>query len=88
MNTATDFAPDRTARGGEDFRHAWGWLLALGIGMILLGAVALGSLPFVTVAYVFYLGFVLILAGVLNCIQAVLVRRSSLFLLALLVGIL
>ena len=88
MNVSNDFAPRQTAAGGNDFRHAWGWLLALGIGMILLGAVALGSLPFVTAAFVYYLGFVLILAGVFSCIQAFQVRRSSHFLLAVLVGIL
>ena len=88
MNVPTGVASGHAVpTDGEDFRHAWGWLLALGLGMILLGAVALGSLPFVTLAYVFYLGFALILAGILSCIQAVRMRGSSHFLLALLMGI-
>jgi uncharacterized membrane protein HdeD (DUF308 family) len=89
MNLPSAIAPGRVdSTDAAEFRRAWGWLLALGLGMVLLGLVALGSLPFVTLAYVFYLGFMLILAGILSCLQAFQVRRSSHFLLALLGGVL
>lgn len=74
--------------GAEILRPIWGWLLALGIALILLGVIALGSLPFMTAAYVLYLGFLLIASGVVCGIQAFRTLQWSGFFLALLTGIL
>jgi uncharacterized membrane protein HdeD (DUF308 family) len=43
--------------GFAELRHTWGWLLALGIGMVLLGVVALAVMPAAT------LGTTIVLAG-------------------------
>ena len=72
----------------EPFAPPRGLILALGIGLILLGLLALGSLPFVTAAYVLYLGFALIIGGILCGIQAFFARRSPDFFLAMLISIL
>lgn len=81
--------PDNVlSSGAEILRASWGWLLALGIVLILLGVIALGSLPFMTAAYVLYLGFLLILSGIVCGIQAFRTRQWSGFFLALLTGIL
>jgi uncharacterized membrane protein HdeD (DUF308 family) len=72
----------------EALRPSWGWLLALGIALLVLGAIALGSLPFVTAAYVLYLGFLLIASGIVSGIQAFRTRHWGGFFLALLIGIL
>src|SRR5262245_22956262 len=54
----------------EILRPSWGWLLAFGIALLLLGVIALSSLPFISAAYVLYLGFLLIVSGVVCGIQA------------------
>ncbi len=72
----------------EILRPTWGSLLALGIVLVLLGIIALGSIPFMTAAYVLYLGFLLIASGVVSGIQAFGTRQSGGFFLALLAGIL
>ena len=35
----------------DEIRHTWGWLLALGICMIVLGAVALTITPAATLVF-------------------------------------
>ncbi|WP_419420668.1 HdeD family acid-resistance protein [Legionella sp. D16C41] len=50
-------------------RH-WGWLLALGILFIILGTLALGMLVLVTLASILVIGAILIIAGIIQLIDA------------------
>src|SRR6516225_5803876 len=50
----------------ERARERWGWILALGIAMIVLGFVALGDTALVTIMSVAVLGWVLILSAIFN----------------------
>jgi uncharacterized membrane protein HdeD (DUF308 family) len=52
-------------------RLRWGWLLALGIAMILLGSIALGDALVVTLISILLLGWLLIGAGILHIIHLV-----------------
>jgi uncharacterized membrane protein HdeD (DUF308 family) len=61
----------------ENLRAKWGWLLALGIALIVLGVIALVLLPITTVATVLVLGWLLIVSGVIEAIHAFRVRRSG-----------
>lgn len=47
----------------------WGWLLALGIALIILGTLALGDTLAVTVVSVLLVGWLLIVAGVFHVIH-------------------
>ena len=53
-----------------DVRKNWGWLLALGIGFILLGTIALGMSVAVTVVTVLFFGVLLAIGGTVQLIQA------------------
>jgi uncharacterized membrane protein HdeD (DUF308 family) len=75
-------------RGLHELHRNWGWLLALGCCLVLLGTIALGVLPWVTLATVIYLGFVLIVSGAFTVVQAFQVRLWEGFLLTVLAGIL
>ncbi len=55
----------------------WGWYLALGIALIVLGTLALGVPLVTTMATVGFLGGLLILAGVLQLVGAFWSRRWS-----------
>jgi len=59
----------------EHLRQHWGWLLTLGIGMVILGAVALVIMPAATLATVLILGWLLVISGVIEAIHAFRVRR-------------
>ena len=50
-------------------RERWGWILALGIGLIVLGVVALGDTALVTMMSVAVLGWVLILSAIFNAVN-------------------
>jgi uncharacterized membrane protein HdeD (DUF308 family) len=51
--------------------HNWGWLLALGILLVALGTIGLGMIFWLTLATVFIFGIFLLIAGVLQLVQAI-----------------
>jgi uncharacterized membrane protein HdeD (DUF308 family) len=74
--------------GIEGVRQNWKWVMALGIALILLGAVAL-AIPFVvTVTSVLFTGWLLVVAGAMQTIHGFWRRAWSGFFLDLLTGVL
>ena len=63
--------------GLEDLRHKWGWFLALGIAMIVLGVIALGMIPIATLATVMVLGWLMVLSGIVEAVHGFQVRGWS-----------
>lgn len=66
----------------ESLRHRWGWLLALGILMIIAGSIAFFIIPAATLGAVLILGWLLVISGVFEFVHAFQVRHTggSLFL--------
>ncbi len=54
----------------EQLREKWGWLLALGIAMIVLGTISLAVVPAATIATVMLLGWLVGLSGIIETIHA------------------
>ena len=50
--------------GLERLRSRWGWFLALGILLIVLGMIALGSSVMMTLATMVFIGWLMIIGGV------------------------
>ena len=69
-------------------RNKWGWFLALGVLMIILGTVALSSNFFFTIASMIFFGYLLMASGLLQIFGAFWSRGWGVFLLYLLAGIL
>jgi uncharacterized membrane protein HdeD (DUF308 family) len=74
--------------GSEELKRHWGWYMALGILLIVLGTIAIGSTLVMTIASVFFFGWLLIVGGVLEAIHAFWHKRWAGFFLDLLTGIL
>ena len=74
--------------GAGELKRSWGWYLALGIALIVLGMIALGSALVMTIASVFFFGWILIVAGVMEVIHAFWHKRWGGFFLDLLTGVL
>jgi uncharacterized membrane protein HdeD (DUF308 family) len=72
----------------RDLRHKWGWLLAIGISMVILGAIALFITPAATLGTILVLGWLLVVSGVFETIQSFRVRRWSGIFLHLIGGVL
>ena len=69
--------------------HAkWGWIVALGIVYLVAGIIALGSVFAATVASVFVVGIMMLIAGVAEVINAFQVKTWGRFLFWLILGIL
>ena len=54
----------------EVLSRNWGWLLALGILMIILGAIAIAAPVAATIAVQFMLGWLLVITGIAEGIHA------------------
>ena len=72
----------------EVLSRNWGWLLALGILMIILGAIAIAAPVAATIAVQFMLGWLLVITGIAEGIHAFMVRGWRGFLLELLSAVL
>jgi uncharacterized membrane protein HdeD (DUF308 family) len=72
----------------DRLRHRWGWLLTLGIVMGFLGIVALFMIPAATLGTVLVLGWLLVISGIIEAVQAFRVRRWGGMFLHLIGGIL
>jgi uncharacterized membrane protein HdeD (DUF308 family) len=58
-------------------RRNWSWLLALGIGLFILGLIALVDSFFVTVVSMLFFGWILIIAGIIEGVQAIRHRKHG-----------
>jgi len=59
----------------EHLRSKWGWFLAFGIILIALGMIALTFIPAATLGSVIVLGWLMILSGFVEAVEAVRARR-------------
>ena len=71
----------------EELHHKWAWFLAFGIGLILLGFIALSIIPAATLATVLVLGWLIVFSGILEVVHAFRVRGWGGVFLHLAVGI-
>lgn len=70
----------------EGLQKKWGWLLALGIIMVILGAAALFLIPAATLATVLVLGWLMVFSGVVEVIHGFGTRKWGGVVLNLIVG--
>lgn len=74
--------------GIENLRKRWGWILALGISLVVLGTMAIGSSALVTMATMVFVGWLLITAGFFEVWHAFSSRGWGGFLIDLITGLL
>jgi uncharacterized membrane protein HdeD (DUF308 family) len=77
--------------GGLGYSHVqgkWGWFVALGVLLILLGVLALGDTVAVTLISALFIGALFLVGGVFHVIHAFMTKTWSGFLMNLLGGIL
>ena len=76
--------------GGLGYTHVaskWGWFVALGVVLLLLGILALGDVVVVTLISTIFIGAMLLVGGVFQVVHAFMVKTWSGFLLSMLGGI-
>jgi uncharacterized membrane protein HdeD (DUF308 family) len=72
----------------EALSRNWGWLLALGILMIILGVIAVGAPVVATIAVQFMLGWLLVISGIAEGVHAFMAQGWRGFLFELLSALL
>jgi uncharacterized membrane protein HdeD (DUF308 family) len=79
LSIGSDIAP---------LRAKWGWIVALGVVYVVAGFIALGSIVLATVASVFMVGIMMIIAGVAEVFSAFQIKSWGKFLFWALLGLL
>lgn len=74
--------------GVEELRKRWAWFLGLGILLVVLGTIALGSSVMMTLATMTFIGWLMVVGGVLQAVHAFACKAWSGFFIDLLTGIL
>jgi uncharacterized membrane protein HdeD (DUF308 family) len=69
-------------------RAKWGWIVGLGVVYVIAGFIALGSVMMATVASVFVVGVMMIVAGIAEIINAFQLKGWGKFLIWALLGVL
>jgi uncharacterized membrane protein HdeD (DUF308 family) len=77
MNSAVNSSFPILFGDWREYRRNWGWLLALGIVSIILGFIALLDSVLATVVSMIWFGWVLLIAGIVEAVQAFRHRRSG-----------
>lgn len=82
------FGDNPIASGIEEIRSSWGWLLTLGILLMVLGAVCVIGSVAATFATVLVFGWMLLISGIFELVHAFRTRNGQSFLLYLLSALL
>ncbi|MEW9834575.1 HdeD family acid-resistance protein [Mesorhizobium marinum] len=61
--TSTSDLPDILKERVAELRSKWGWFVGLGVIMLIVGVIAIGNLLAATVASVYLVGFMMLIAG-------------------------
>ena len=77
-----------TSAAESEVRSKWGWFVVLGVALLALGVIAAGNLMVATAASVFFVGAMMIVAGIVEIVHAFGVKSWGGFFLWLLSGIL
>jgi uncharacterized membrane protein HdeD (DUF308 family) len=70
MSTTDNTGPHSLAEGMRTLRSKWGWLVGFGVFSVIAGIIALGSVVLATASAVFIVGFMMLMAGVVEFVAA------------------
>ena len=83
-----ELAQNPLIAGLEEIRHSWGWLLALGILLVVLGGICIVGDVTATFATVLVFGWLLLISGIIALVHAFRTMTWSGFFLSLLSALL
>ena len=86
--TAMTLPTDELKNVIGEARSKWGWFVALGVLLLIFGGIAFGNLFIATVASVYFVGWLMLMAGAIEIIHAFGVKTWGRFFYWLLSGLL
>lgn len=81
-------SPDNLGEIRTALRDKWGWIVAIGVLLILCGLAALGNMLLATFAVVVFAGAMMIVSGVIEIVHGFQMKTWGKFFLEVLVGVL
>jgi len=80
--------PDNFGEAMTKLRDKWGWMVGIGIALVICGMLALGNMMLATFAVVLFAGWMMIISGVIEIIHGFQMKTWGKFFLEVLVGLL
>lgn len=88
-NMPSALGPDNFGEAMTKLRDKWGWMVGIGIALVLCGMLALGNMMLATFAVVLFAGWMMIISGVIEIIHGFQMKTTwGKFFLEVLVGLL
>lgn len=88
MSTSNEPTYPHFPTGFHTLKKNWGWILTLGILLVLLGTIGIAAAAYTTFITIFFLGGLMLAGGIVKLIYSFWAKNWSGFFLSLLVGIL
>lgn len=77
MNTTRNAAGSMMSSLAPELPRQWGWMLALGICLVILGVIAVVDAELTTIISMVVFGWILVIAGIIGAVQAIRHRGHS-----------
>lgn len=88
-NMPSALGPENFGEAMTKLRDKWGWMVGIGIALVLCGMLALGNMMLATFAVVLFAGWMMIISGVIEIIHGFQMKTTwGKFFLEILVGLL
>lgn len=87
-NVTGSLGPENFGEAMAKLRDKWGWIVGIGVALLVCGLLALGNMVLATFAVVVFAGWMMIISGVIEIVHGFRMQTWGKFFLEVLVGVL
>jgi uncharacterized membrane protein HdeD (DUF308 family) len=87
-NITGSLGPENFGEAMAKLRDKWGWIVGIGVALLVCGLLALGNMVLATFAVVVFAGWMMIVSGVIEIVHGFRMKTWGKFFLEVLVGVL
>ncbi|MCZ8097700.1 MAG: DUF308 domain-containing protein, partial [Burkholderiales bacterium] len=87
-NITGSLGPENFGEAMAKLRDKWGWIVGIGVALLVCGLLALGNMVLATFAVVVFAGWMMIVSGVIEIVHGFRMQTWGKFFLEVLVGVL
>lgn len=87
-NITGSLGPENFGEAMAKLRDKWGWVVGIGVALLVCGLLALGNMILATFAVVVFAGWMMIISGVIEIVHGFRMQTWGKFFLEVLVGVL
>jgi uncharacterized membrane protein HdeD (DUF308 family) len=87
-NITGSLGPENFGEAMAKLRDKWGWIVGIGVALLVCGLLALGNMVLATFAVVVFAGWMMIVSGIIEIVHGFRMQTWGKFFLEVLVGVL